>query len=70
MDLLEDDRMFHQNELVGDEDAVYLFQCLVADACYQALHNAMNCKTKPFDGSWSFRYPGTIEYVSSSVEAK
>lgn len=62
--------MFHQNELVGDEDDVYLFQCLLQEAVYLGLCNAMNCKTKPFDGSWSFRYPGNIEYVSYSVELK
>lgn len=43
---------FSQIGLVGDEDDVYIFQCLLQEAVYLRLYRALNCDTKTFDGSW------------------
>lgn len=56
------------NDLCGDEDDTFLvcemFKVLLQNAAYEAL-----LKVNPKDSGWAtFRYPGTISYVSLTCE--
>lgn len=56
--------MFNQIGLVGDEDDIYIFQCLLQEAIYLKLCEAMKTKPRVPEQSWEFKYiTGTQEIV-------
>lgn len=62
---------FSQIGLVGDEDDVYLFQCLLQEAIYLDMCDKLNqVEPKPLNGMWEFSYPRTVKFIGYSVEVE